>query len=110
MSIPTVGFESLDTTFSLCYVALPTETKVESGTSQSRSGISVNFSDSEKSIELGASRVSELIRRVRGVGFRVQGSMIQLSGVGVWIHGSGFRVWTRFRVENGEAICSRADH
>ena len=50
--------------------ALPTETKVESGTSQSKSGISINFSNSEnpKTAVPGAAH-----RRAKGTGSPGQG-------------------------------------
>ena len=95
---------------SLCFStarALPTKTKVESGTSQRKSGISIELSNSglpagriERSVQVfpshshcSAAGMCPTFRwcRVQGSGLRVQGSGFRVQGSGFRCQGSGFR-------------------
>ena len=70
---------------------VPTETKVESGTSQSKRGTAVHLT-----VE-NTNQVATRNRRARcqGAGCRVQGSGFRVQGPGCRVQGSGFRVQER---------------
>jgi len=93
--------------------ALPTETKVESGTSQSKSGTYVDSSNSgllerfshlvatkNKRVGIQGSVHARAEFRVQGAWFKVQGAGFRVQGAGFNVQDSGFRVCSSgFRVQ-----------
>ena len=83
------------------FLCFSTAAKVQSGTSQSKIGTSVNLGKSGDLVvlERGVFDVHDGFR-VQDSGFRVQGSGFRVQGSGFRVHGSGFRAQgSGFRVQ-----------